>query len=194
MLLKVSAWLSNLAVCKIGLRTLYRPKECCIFMTKENSCKPSWGAGWGACLHEEIYQDGNLSWQDQQAASWILITWKKRPGCTTFPFRLACQLLPMNAATAMVATQPRSKWRWRQLIWKQQRFIMCSKDKASVITQQKWKSTNSWGGTANAVHIHSQGEVAIIAIIVLEVHNVSATNFLHRFDVNCSAATAFSAI
>jgi hypothetical protein len=50
-----------------------------MFLTKEDSCKPSWegGGGWGACLHEEIYQDGNLSWQDQQAASWILITSEK---------------------------------------------------------------------------------------------------------------------
>ncbi len=42
LLFKVSAWLSNHAVRNIGFITFYRPKECCIFMMKEDSCKPSW--------------------------------------------------------------------------------------------------------------------------------------------------------
>jgi hypothetical protein len=60
----------------------------------------------------EIYQDGNLSWQDQQAASWILITSEKTAWMYNLPLPTCLSMLPMNVATA----------------WWQQQMTMASAD------------------------------------------------------------------
>ena len=109
-------------------------------MTKEDSCKPSWRGGGRVSMRRSIRMviyPGRINRRHPGSSS----PRKKRPGCTTFPFRLACQLLPMNAATA---------------VWQQQMTMASADLKATTMFQYNVQQTQGFNNHGTEMKKHQQ--------------------------------------